>query len=59
MVIISIALLLTIIEIFLYIDNYHPSLKGFKYKINNINYKFNDDPKKYLNDNNDEKIIFI
>ena len=48
-----------IVDLFLYIDNYQPDYKTFTYKINNINYNFNENPKKYLNDNNDEKIIFL
>ena len=48
-----------IIDLLLYIDDYRPDYKKFKYKINNINYSFNDNPKKYLNDNNDNKIIFL
>ena len=48
-----------IVDLLLYIENYRPDYKRFIYKINNINYNFNDDPKKYLNDNNDKKIIFL
>ena len=59
MVIISITLLLIIIEIFLYIEDYHSPYKKFKYKINNINYLFNDNPKDFLNNKNQKKIIFL
>ena len=50
MIIISITLLLIIIEIFLHYENYYHPYKRFEYKINNINYNFNDDPKKYFNE---------
>ena len=59
MIIISITLLLIIIEIFLYIEDYHLPNKVFKYKINNINYLFNDNPKDFLNNKNQKKIIFL
>ena len=52
MIIFSITLLLIIFEIYLYIENYHPPYKRFKYKINNINYLFNDNPKDFLNNKN-------
>ena len=48
-----------IVEFFLYIEDYRTDYKRFTYKINNINYNFNDNPKKYLNDNNDKKIVFL
>ena len=59
MIIISITLLLIIFEIFLYIEDYSPDYKRFKYKINNINYHFNDNPKDFLNDKNKKKIVFL
>ena len=57
--IISFSLVFIIFELFLYIDNYSPDYKKFIYKINNINYSFNDNPMDYLNDQNQEKIIFL
>ena len=55
MIIVSITLLLIIIEIFFYIEDRHPPNKVFKYKINNINYFFNDNPKDFLNNKNQKK----
>ena len=59
MVIISITLLFIIIEIFLYIENYSPDYKKFKYEINNKNYLFNDNPKDFLNNKNQKKLPFL
>ena len=44
MVIISFSLFFIIFELFLYIDNHSADYKKFIYKINNINYTFNDNP---------------
>ena len=50
---------LIIFELFLSIDNNRPAYERFIYKINNVNYRFNDNPLDYLNDKNKEKIIFL
>ena len=55
----SFALPLILFEIYLIYDQKYPPYEQFEYKIENIKYKFNDNPKKYSSDISSEKVIFL